>query len=89
MNDDTNDIEALNNRIEEQQNIIDELNSQIRDLKKIDSANKEYFIFLEMENHKLNAQAEKLKKQNDSLLSSSSWKITKPLRAVRNSFGKH
>lgn len=88
MDDENNDISVLNNKIEEQQHLINDLNSQIHDLKKIDSNNKEYFIFLEMENYNLNAEVKKLKKENDSILSSVSWKITRPCRYVVNLFRK-
>lgn len=43
---------------------------------------------LEKENKKLNKELKKVKKQNKKLINSNSWKITKPIRSVRNKIRK-
>lgn len=77
------DVDALEEKIKAQQLIIDDLKLQIQQSKSIDEKNREYFIFLEMENNRLANEVAKLKKEKDSLLGSSSWKVTKPLRSFK------
>ena len=57
------------------------LNKELKSLKK---KNKK----LKKDNNKLKKEIKKLNKLNESLLSSNSWKLTKPLRAFMNFFRK-
>lgn len=41
---------------------------------------------LEIENNRLKKKIKKYKKENNAILNSTSWKVTKPLRAIKNVF---
>ena len=64
------EINELKNNVNELKRNVAELTSNVNDLKS--------------ENKKLRKNYEKIKKTNESLLNSNSWKLTKPLRSIRN-----
>ena len=89
-NDDLNDSNNILNDINvDLNNANAELKKKKHDLSKFNKELKNRNEELKSENNKLKQENDKLNKLNHEIISSQSWKITKPLRAINSSIKKN
>lgn len=86
-----NKSEECNTKISELEDIINDLNIQLNNERKITNSTKEYLFVLEntivrkdRDIKRQKKQIKKLKKENKLIKNSTSWKITEPLRKFMN-----